>query len=96
MNDHEYEWDGTEWDDLGPYIQKISGWTNDTASNFSIKYNESNYIMKATQNDVEFTIFCLQNIPSSQTMTFISSTSQGDRYEYELFYTGGEIYFDLG
>lgn len=96
VNDREYEWDGTEWDDLGPNILKIGGWTNDATSNFSIKYNGSNYILKATQNDIEFTIFCLQNVPSSQGISFISSTSQGDQYEYELFYTGGRIYFDLG
>ena len=96
MNDHEYEWNGTEWVDLGLYVQKISGWTNDTETGFSIKYNGSNYVLKATKNDVEFTIFCLQNVPSSQSINFFTSTGQGDKYEYELFYTGGKIYFDLG
>ena len=97
VNDHEYEWNGTEWVDLGPYVQKISGWTNDTETGFSIKYNGSNYVLKATKNDVEFTIFCLQNVPSSQSINnFFTSTGQGDKYEYELFYTGGKIYFDLG
>ena len=96
MNDHEYEWNGAEWVDLGLYVQKISGWTNDIETAFSIKYNESNYVLKATKNDVEFTIFCLQNVPSSQIISFFTSTGQGDKYEYELFYTGGKIYFDLG
>ena len=96
VNDREYEWNGTEWVDLGPYVQRINGWTNDTETSFSIKYNGSNYVLKATKNDVEFTIFCLQNVPSSQNISFFASTGQGDRYEYELFYTGGKMYFDLG
>ena len=96
VNGHEYEWNGIEWVDLGQYVQKISGWTNDTEKSFSIKYNGSNYVLKATKNDVEFTIFCLQNVPSSQNISFFDSTGQGDRYEYELFYTGGKMYFDLG
>ena len=96
VNDREYEWNGTEWVDLGPYVQKINGWTNDTETGFSIKYNGSNYVLKATKNDVEFTIFCLQNVPSSQSIGFFTSTGQGDQYEYELFYIGGKIYFDLG
>ena len=96
VNDHEYEWNGTEWVDLGPYVQRINGWTNDTETGFSIKYNGSNYVLKATKNDVEFTIFCLQNVQSSQSINFFTSTGQGDRYEYELFYTGGKMYFDLG
>ena len=96
VNDHEYEWNGTEWVDLGPYVQKAIGWSNDTLTDFSIKYNGSNYVLKATKNDVEFTIFCLQNVPSSEGLRFFASTGQADKYEYELFYTGGKIYFDLG
>lgn len=100
VNDHEYEWNGTEWVDLGEYVQRVNGWTNtnDTATNFSIRYNGSNYILKATQNDVEFTIFCLQNVPSSQGISFFDSNSQGDQYEYELFYARSiaKMIYDLG
>ena len=100
VNDHEYEWNGTEWVDLGEYVERVAGWTNtnDTRSFFSIKYNGSNYVLKATKNDVEFTIFCLQNVPSSQDINMFDSTSRGDYDEYELFYAGSvaKMIFDLG
>ena len=100
VNGHEYEWNGTEWVDLGEYVERVGGWTNtnDTRSFFSIKYNGSNYVLKATKNDVEFTIFCLQNVPSSQDINMFDSASRGDYDEYELFYAGiiKKMVFDLG
>ena len=98
VNDHEYEWDGTEWDDLGPYVERINGWTNNSTNNFSIKYNGSNYILKATQNDVVFKIQCIQDVPDTQSISFFLSNSEGDRYEYELFYAGSakQLIYDLG
>ena len=98
LNDREYEWNGTEWVDLGEYVERVGGWTNDTRSFFSIKYNGSNYILKATKNDVEFTIFCLQNVPSSQDINMFDSASRGDYDEYDLFYAGSiaNMVYDLG
>ena len=100
MNGHEYEWNGTEWVDLGEFVERVDGWTNtnDTRSFFSIKYNGSNYVLKATKNDVEFTIFCLQNVPKSQDINMFDSASRGDFDEYELFYAGSveKMIFDLG
>lgn len=38
VNDHEYEWDGTEWDDLGPYVQVVTGAVRDVNNKGYIKF----------------------------------------------------------
>lgn len=100
VNDEEYEWNGAEWDDLGAQVERLVGWTNSEATAFSILYNGSNYVLKATQNDAEMKIFCIEDV-STTGMDFFRSSSQGDHYEYELFYTmamgtPGHLLFDLG
>ena len=36
-NDREYDWNGTAWVDLGEYVERVGGWTNDTRRLLSIK-----------------------------------------------------------
>lgn len=61
---------------------------------FKIPKGDGNYYVIDTKNDCEANVITDRNFTSIDS-TIISSTSVGDEYEWELFFDGKYLYFDL-
>lgn len=62
--------------------------------NFKIPKGDGTYYVIDTKNDCEADVITDRNFTSIDS-TIISSTSVGDEYEWELFFNGKYLYFDL-
>ena len=62
--------------------------------NFKIPKGDGTYYVIDTKNDCEVDIIS-DNNKSSITGKIFTSNSQGDKYEWDLFFTGTKLYFDL-
>ena len=62
--------------------------------NFKIPKGDGTYYVIDTKNDCEVDIIS-DNNKSSLTGKIFTSNSQGDYYEWDLFFTGYNLYFDL-
>ena len=62
---------------------------------FKIPLGDGTYYIINTQNDCEADIITDKDY-TSLNQTIISSASVGDEYEWELFFNGTKLYFDLG
>ena len=62
--------------------------------NFKIPKGDGTYYVIDTKNDCEVDIMSDNNI-SSRTGKIFTSNSEGDVYEWDLFLTGYNLYFDL-
>ena len=62
--------------------------------NFKIPKGDGTYYVIDTKNDCEVDIIS-DNNKSSLTGKIFTSNSQGDYYEWDLFFTGTKLYFDL-
>ena len=62
--------------------------------NFKIPKGDGTYYVIDTKNDCEADVITDRNFTSINS-TIIASTSVGDEYEWELFFNGKYLYFDL-
>ena len=62
--------------------------------NFKIPKGDGTYYVIDTKNDCEADVITDRNFTSIDS-TIISSTNVGDEYEWELFFNGTYLYFDL-
>ena len=63
--------------------------------NFKIPKGDRTYYVIDTKNDCEADLITDKNF-TSLNETIISSTSVADEYEWELYFNGSKLYFDLG
>lgn len=92
VNDHEYEWDGDEWDDLGEYIEQVVAVYRDAQHTGIIKFNENT----SQVTSIEAT-FKMMGATSGDSFLIGSGTS--DNADWRVFQTGAtgsSFYYDCG
>ena len=88
VNGHEYEWNGTEWVDLGEYIEKVVSVYRDASHTGNIKFPQ--YIRNISSFSATFKFI------QSGGGVFLGSNGSGDSNDWRTFFHQGEIYYDCG
>lgn len=88
VNDHEYEWNGTEWVDLGEYINKVVSIYRDSSHTGNIRFPQ--YIRNMSSFSATFKFI------QSGGGVFLGSNGSGDSNDWRTFFHQGEIYYDCG
>lgn len=92
VNDHEYEWDGTEWNDLGEFVEKIVAVYRDAQHTGIIKFNENT--SQVVSIEATFKMMGYTNGDS-----FLIGSGITDSNDWRVFQngtTGNNFYYDCG
>lgn len=88
VNDHEYEWNGTEWVDLGEFVEKAVSIYRDSSHTGNIKFPQ--YIRNISSFSAIF------KSTQSGGGVFLGSNGSSDSNDWRMFFYQGEIYYDCG
>ena len=88
MNDHEYEWNGSEWVDLGEYIEQGGAVYRDSSHTGNIRFPQYIRNMSSFSATFKFT--------QSGGGVFLGSNAINDSNDWRTFFHQGEIYYDCG
>lgn len=88
VNGREYEWNGTEWVDLGEYINQVVSIYRDSSHKGNIKFPQ--YIRNITSFSATF-----KSIQSGGGV-FLGSNGSSDSNDWRMFFYGNAIYYDCG
>lgn len=88
VNDHEYEWNGIEWVDLGEYVEKVVSIYRDSSHTGNIKFPQ--YIRNISSFSATFKFI------QSGGGVFLGSNGSSDSNDWRMFFHQGEIYYDCG
>lgn len=88
VNDHEYEWDGTKWDDLGEYTNKVVSIYRDSSHTGNIRFPQYIRNMSSFSATLKFI--------QSGGGVFLGSNGSSDLNDWRTFFYHNEIYYDCG
>lgn len=88
VNDHEYEWNGTEWVDLGEYVERVVAIYRDPSHTGNIRFPQ--YIRNMSSFSAKFKFI------QSGGGVFLGSNGVSDSDDWRTFFHQGEIYYDCG
>lgn len=86
VNDHEYEWDGTEWVDLGTSITVVTALYRDAEHNGYITFPYTT----SQVSSIEATI------KQGEDGSYFIATGATDRNDWRSIFSGGQFYYDCG
>lgn len=88
VNDREYEWNGTEWVDLGEYVKKVVAVYRDSSHTGNIRFPQYIRNMSSFSATLKYT--------QSGGGVFLGSNGASDSDDWRTFFHQGEIYYDCG
>ena len=88
LNDREYEWNGTEWVDLGEYVEKVVSIYRDSSHTGNIRFPQYIRNMSSFSATLKYT--------QSGGGVFLGSNGSSDSNDWRTFFHQGEIYYDCG
>ena len=88
LNDHEYEWNGTEWVDLGEYIERAVAIYRDSSHTGNIRFPQYIRNMSSFSATLKYT--------QSGGGVFLGSNGTSHSDDWRTFFHRGEIYYDCG
>lgn len=88
VNGHEYEWNGTEWVDLGEYINQVVSIYRDSSHTGNIRFPQ--YIRNMSSFSATFKFI------QSGGGVFLGSNGSSDSNDWRMFLYQGEFYYDCG
>ena len=88
VNDREYEWNGTEWVDLGESFERVVAVYRDSSHKGNIKFPQ--YIRNISSFSATFKFI------QSGGGIFLGSNGGSDSKDWRTFFHQGEIYYDCG
>ena len=88
VNGCEYEWNGSEWVDLGEYVEQVVAVYRDSSHTGNIKFPQ--YIRNISSFSATF------KFTQSGGGVFLGSNGSSDSNDWRMFFHQGEIYYDCG
>jgi hypothetical protein len=87
VNDHEYEWNGTEWDDLGEYIEVVSAVVRDAQHTGYITFPYTTTEVSSVEATLK---------QSTDSTNFLIATGHTESTDWRLIYAAQRFYYDCG
>lgn len=96
IDQHEYEWNGTEWVDLGEWVEQVN--YLETNATYTGCFNLGFYPILNSSNQTKMQVKFLVTGQSPGGSIICGTQDSGDNNDWRFFYGGGSstFYYDLG
>lgn len=88
VNNHEYEWNGAEWDDLGEFVERCTSVYRDSSHTGSIVFPQYIRNISSFSATLKFTQYGGD--------VFLGSSGISDQNDWRTFYWSSRMFYDCG